>query len=54
MKNLCVDSWRGVEKTGTGTLEFATVAGSRLFVMYDKPEELDRVIRSFLERVQKN
>jgi pimeloyl-ACP methyl ester carboxylesterase len=54
MKNLCVDSWRGVEKTGTGTLEFATVAGSRLFVMYDKPEELDSVIRSFLERVQKN
>jgi pimeloyl-ACP methyl ester carboxylesterase len=51
MRNLCHDSWRGAEHA-TSRLEFATVAGSRLFMMYDQPEQLDRVINAFLERAR--
>jgi pimeloyl-ACP methyl ester carboxylesterase len=50
MRNLCHDSWRGTEHA-TSRLEFATVPGSRLFLMYDQPEALDRVVNGFLTRV---
>jgi pimeloyl-ACP methyl ester carboxylesterase len=46
MRNLCQDSWRGV--AASDTIQFVTIPGSRLFVMYDKPEELDREIARFL------
>ncbi|HET9368814.1 MAG TPA: alpha/beta hydrolase [Vicinamibacterales bacterium] len=47
MRNLCADSWRGVSGP---PLEFATIPGSRLFVMHDKPAELDQVVAAFLRK----
>jgi pimeloyl-ACP methyl ester carboxylesterase len=47
MRNLCIDSWRQAKGD---TMSFVTVPRSRLFVMFDQPEELDRVVGEFLER----
>lgn len=47
MRNLCLDSWRGAE---SDRLEFVTIPRSRLFIMYDQPDELDRVVGNFLQR----
>jgi len=47
MRNLCLDSWRGAVGA-SDRLEFATIPQSRLFIMYDRPEELDRVVAEFL------
>jgi pimeloyl-ACP methyl ester carboxylesterase len=47
MRNLCLDSWRGAAGA-TDRLEFVTIPQSRLFIMYDQPEELDRVVTEFL------
>jgi pimeloyl-ACP methyl ester carboxylesterase len=47
MRNLCLDSWQG---TGDANewLTFVRIPQSRLFIMYDQPDELDRVIEHFL------
>jgi pimeloyl-ACP methyl ester carboxylesterase len=52
MRNLCVDSWRGARDVNS-RLEFVTVAQSRLFIMYDQPEALDRALDAFLRRTEK-
>jgi pimeloyl-ACP methyl ester carboxylesterase len=52
MRNLCIDSWRGA-RDANSRLEFITVAESRLFVMYDRPEALDRALDAFLGRTKK-
>ena len=49
MRNLTADSWRGA-KERSDRLQFVTIPRSRLFVMFDRPEELDRVVESFLQR----
>ena len=49
MRNLCLDSWRGAAEL-SDRLEFVTIPRSRLFVMDDQPEELDRVVEEFLRR----
>jgi pimeloyl-ACP methyl ester carboxylesterase len=46
MRNLCLDSWKGAEELSK-QLKFVKIAGSRLFVMLDQPEEFDRVLNSF-------
>lgn len=48
MRNLCIDSWKGAAELSTN-LEFVTIARSRLFVMFDQPEELDSAIERFFE-----
>jgi len=50
MRNLCLDSWRGAADV-SDRLEFVKVPQSRLFIMYDEPDELDRAVESFLRRV---
>jgi N-formylmaleamate deformylase len=47
MRNLTGDSWRGAAER-SDRLQFVTIPRSRLFVMFDQPEELDRVMASFL------
>jgi pimeloyl-ACP methyl ester carboxylesterase len=47
MDDLCHASWRGVEGR-VPAVEFVTVPQSRLFIMYDQPDALDRVIDRFL------
>ena len=49
MRNLCLDSWRGAAEA-SDYLEFVTIPQSRLFIMYDQPEELQRVVEAFLRR----
>jgi len=49
MRNLCLDSWRAATEA-SARLELVTIPGSRLFVMYDQPEELDRALAGFLQR----
>jgi pimeloyl-ACP methyl ester carboxylesterase len=49
MRNLCLDSWRGAAET-SDRLQFVTIPKSRLFIMYDQPEELDRVVGRFLQQ----
>ncbi|MFN8062754.1 MAG: alpha/beta hydrolase [Vicinamibacterales bacterium] len=49
MRNLCLDSWRGAEAVNE-RIEFVTVPQSRLFVMFDQPEVLDRIVGDFLAR----
>ncbi len=49
MHNLCVDSWQGARQASP-KLEFATIPGSRLFIMFDQPDALDRVLGDFLRR----
>lgn len=49
MRNLCLDSWRGAAEA-SDRLEFVTIPQSRLFIMYDQPEELHRVVERFLRR----
>ncbi len=49
MRSLCHDSWRGAAEA-SDRVEMVTVGGSRLFVMHDQPDELDRVIGGFLQR----
>jgi pimeloyl-ACP methyl ester carboxylesterase len=49
MRNLCLDSWQGVAGTNP-RLEFVTIPRSRLFVMFDQPDALDRAIAAFLGR----
>ncbi len=50
MRNLCLDSWRGTAGVNP-RLEFAAVPESRLFIMHDQPEALDRVMAGFLSRI---
>jgi pimeloyl-ACP methyl ester carboxylesterase len=52
MKDSTEGSWKGVAAV-PNRLEFARVANSRLFVMYDKPDELDRVVDEFLARARR-
>lgn len=47
MRNLCLDSWKGAEALNH-RVEFVTVPKSRLFVMFDQPAALDRLIADFL------
>lgn len=49
MRNLCVDSWRGTVGI-SNQLELVTVPRSRLFIMDDQPEELQRIVMAFLSR----
>lgn len=49
MRNLCLDSWRGTPGI-KDRLEFVTIRQSRLFVMYDRPEELHQAVEGFLRR----
>lgn len=49
MRNLCLDSWKGVT-TLSPRLQFVTIPQSRLFVMFDQPDALDRALGSFLQR----
>jgi pimeloyl-ACP methyl ester carboxylesterase len=49
MRNLCLDSWKGVAGTNP-RLEFVTIPQSRLFVMFDQPDALDRAIAAFLNQ----
>lgn len=48
MRDLCLRSWEGLPLSDS--VETVTIQGSRLFVMYDRPEELDRAVSGFLER----
>jgi pimeloyl-ACP methyl ester carboxylesterase len=48
MRDLCVGSWSGAADL-TERLTFVTIPGSRLFIMYDRPDDLDREIARFLE-----
>ncbi len=52
MRNLCLDSWKGAD-TLNPALEFATIPLSRLFIMHDRPAELDSVVNAFLARNRK-
>ena len=52
MRSLCLDSWRGAAEL-SDRLEFVTIPRSRLFVMYDQPDELDRAVEQFLRRMAK-
>ena len=49
MRDLCVDSWRDA-RHASAKLEFVTVPQSRLFIMFDQPDVLDRTIADFLAR----
>jgi len=49
MRSLCVGSWRDAHGINA-RISFATIPQSRLFVMDDQPEKLDRAIRVFLEK----
>lgn len=48
MRDLCLKAWDGIPLSDS--IETATIAGSRLFVMYDRPDELDAAINRFLEK----
>jgi hypothetical protein len=48
MRDLSLKSWEGVALSDA--IETATISGSRLFVMHDRPDELDREVDRFLER----
>ncbi len=52
MRNSCIDSWKGAAELSS-RLEFVTIPKSRLFIMYDQPEALDRAITAFLGKLQK-
>lgn len=43
MTDLCHGSWQGVEGNAPA-IRFVTVPHSRLFIMYDRPDELNRVV----------
>ncbi len=49
MRNFCIDTWTGAA-AASDRLEFVTIPRSRLFIMYDQPEELDRAVDRFLKR----
>lgn len=49
MRNLCLDSWSGAKELNN-KIEFVLMPQSRLFIMFDQPEALDRAILGFLER----
>jgi pimeloyl-ACP methyl ester carboxylesterase len=49
MRNLCIDSRRGAAEA-SDRLEFVTIPRSRLFIMFDQPEDLDRTLESLLRR----
>jgi pimeloyl-ACP methyl ester carboxylesterase len=49
MRNLCLDSWHGA-RDRSSRLEFAVIPQSRLFIMYDQPDALDRVIETFFRK----
>lgn len=51
MRNLCLESWRGAGSR-PAALRFVTVPQSRLFVMFDQPEALDREVDAFLSRLR--
>jgi pimeloyl-ACP methyl ester carboxylesterase len=50
MRNLCFDSWKGTAGVNPH-LEFVTIPQSRLFVMFDQPEALDRALAHFFARL---
>lgn len=50
MRDFCIDSWSGA-KGQSDKLEFVTISGSRLFVMYDRPDDLDKTITGFFDRI---
>lgn len=47
LTDLCVTSWSGVEGRAPA-IEFASIPGSRLFIMYDRPAELAAAVDGFL------
>lgn len=49
MRDLTHGSWSGIEGT-VPAIEFVTIPGARLFVMHDRPEELDRTVKAFLAK----
>jgi pimeloyl-ACP methyl ester carboxylesterase len=49
MRSLCLESWRGAT-AASSRVELTTVPQSRLFIMFDQPEALDRAIAQFLRR----
>lgn len=51
MRNLTHDSWRDVVRA-PGRIEFVTIPGARLFVMYDQPDELDKALARFFSRTR--
>lgn len=46
MKNLCLDSWKEVKNE---LITIKKIDNARLFIMYDKPDELKKNIKSFTE-----
>jgi pimeloyl-ACP methyl ester carboxylesterase len=52
MRDLCVESWSRVRDVND-RLEFVTIPASRLFIMYDQPDALDRAVDAFLRRTPK-
>jgi pimeloyl-ACP methyl ester carboxylesterase len=52
MRSLCQESWRGVGERSP-LIEIVAVPGARLFIMYDRPEELNRLVGAFLARVER-
>lgn len=49
MRSLCLDSWSGAKELNS-RIEFVSIPQSRLFIMFDQPEALDRTIEGFLVR----
>jgi pimeloyl-ACP methyl ester carboxylesterase len=49
MRDLCVASWRDA-RAANPLIEFVTIPGSRLFIMYDQPAALDNAVDRFLRR----
>lgn len=47
MRNLLLDSWKGTE-AASPLLQFVRIPGARLFIQYDKPEELYQEIDRFV------
>jgi len=52
MRDLCVESWSRVRDVND-RLEFVSIPESRLFIMYDRPDALDRAVDTFLRRTPK-
>jgi pimeloyl-ACP methyl ester carboxylesterase len=52
MRNLCLDSWKGAAELNK-LVEFVTIPQSRLFIMHDQPEALEKAMSPFLKRLGK-
>ena len=50
MRDLCIGTWRDVVASNS-RFQVALVPGSRLFVMHDKPAELDSIVDRFLASI---